>query len=285
MQEQNAGCDAKQRRSGISTDLELPSQMVSHEVVRWEKSSPPNTGQQLSLDRRVHQFDAPMLRQSRSLSQLADVDNRCFHLARLPQCSSFSALENYFSKSNNAEEEPSTGSSHIKGPREDMADIEADAFQLSIKAQTIHGLEQITMPQTKEKVQEIDRHKTENQTRRQELEIVLEQRLTEHQRQKSRLKDVMGEERHRLNEALRKVEMLEAQLDYELDALQSKVEEAEDGVADYARSVRNIEGRLEELVEDEDTKGTLWWKSWLGVWRGNRSDAGNQNQFDRSSVK
>jgi len=53
---------------------------------------------------------------------------------------------------------------------------------------------------------------------------------------------------------------LAAKLEYEVNALQSKVEEVEDGVAAFEQLVLDVEARTQELEADDVTQESwLWW--------------------------
>ncbi|KAK4155567.1 hypothetical protein C8A00DRAFT_41842 [Chaetomidium leptoderma] len=69
--------------------------------------------------------------------------------------------------------------------------------------------------------------------------------------------ELVAEERARLAEAVKDVEMLAAKLEYEIDALVSRVNEVEDGVAHFETQVEEVERRAEEL------KGVLETESWV----------------------
>jgi len=63
-----------------------------------------------------------------------------------------------------------------------------------------------------------------------------------------------------LADANKDVETLAAKLEYELSALESKVEDVENGVADFERLVRQIEVRAEDL--DADSEARVTWLGW-----------------------
>jgi hypothetical protein len=69
--------------------------------------------------------------------------------------------------------------------------------------------------------------------------------------------ELVAEERARLAEAVKDVEMLAAKLEYEIGALVSRVAEVEDGVAQFEAQVEDVERRAEEL------KGVLETESWV----------------------
>lgn len=71
--------------------------------------------------------------------------------------------------------------------------------------------------------------------------------------------DLVAEERGRLAEAVKDVEMLAAKLEYEIGALVSRVNEVEDGVAHFEAQVEDVERRAEELREVLETESWVHW--------------------------
>ena len=59
--------------------------------------------------------------------------------------------------------------------------------------------------------------------------------------------------------------MLGAKLDYELNALQSRMQEVEDGVEEFERSVNTIEARVKELAGAEDRESNGWVQRMMGI--------------------
>ena len=61
------------------------------------------------------------------------------------------------------------------------------------------------------------------------------------------------------------METLGAKLEYELRALESKIGDVEDGVAEFERTVGLVEGRVREQLMEERTVGKpgQGWVAWL----------------------
>jgi len=64
---------------------------------------------------------------------------------------------------------------------------------------------------------------------------------------KQNCQDILGDERSHVTEAVKDIEVLGAKLEYEINALVSKVQDVEDGVAQFERQVDNLEYRAGEL--------------------------------------
>ena len=96
------------------------------------------------------------------------------------------------------------------------------------------------------------------------LDLVFHQRRDEHTALCDASEDLLSEERNNLTETVKDLETLGAKLEYELTALSSKVEDVENGVAEFERQVVMVEGRAEEL-QREERDGSGSWPGW--VWR------------------
>ncbi|KAL2018559.1 hypothetical protein VTK56DRAFT_601 [Thermocarpiscus australiensis] len=80
-----------------------------------------------------------------------------------------------------------------------------------------------------------------------------------YQRTRHSSSEVLAEERARLAEAVKDVEVLVAKLEYEIGALVSRVNEVEDGVAQFEAQVEDVERRAEELKAVLETESWLHW--------------------------
>ncbi|KAM6532135.1 hypothetical protein FSOLCH5_001568 [Fusarium solani] len=71
--------------------------------------------------------------------------------------------------------------------------------------------------------------------------------------------ELLAEERSHLTEGLKEVEVLVARLDYEINALLSKVNDVEDGIVTFERQVEDMEKKAEDLKIQLETEGWLHW--------------------------
>lgn len=74
-------------------------------------------------------------------------------------------------------------------------------------------------------------------------------------------RDLVSEEKLSLTEALKDIEVLGAKLEYELSGLRSKVDDVEDGVAEFERQVLELEARAQDLEAEQQSKDM--WVTWL----------------------
>jgi hypothetical protein len=76
---------------------------------------------------------------------------------------------------------------------------------------------------------------------------------------KQNSRDLLSEERAHLTEAIREIEVLGAKLEYEINALTSKVEDVEDAVTQFDGQVDEVEDRAAELERQLKTETWLHW--------------------------
>jgi hypothetical protein len=74
----------------------------------------------------------------------------------------------------------------------------------------------------------------------------------------------------RLRDRLRELEALGARLEYEINALRSKVEDVEDGIGELERQVEDVEERAQDL-EEESKAGLSWRTRIFGLLLGKRT--------------
>jgi hypothetical protein len=77
---------------------------------------------------------------------------------------------------------------------------------------------------------------------------------------KQNSQDILADERSHVMETIKDTEVLGAKLEYEINALVSKVQDVEDGVAQFERQVDDLESRAEDLETHLNTES---WPHWL----------------------
>ena len=88
-------------------------------------------------------------------------------------------------------------------------------------------------------------------------------RLERYQHLRDRSCDTLTEEHSGITDRMRQVELIGAKLDYEVHALESKVEDVETGLAEFERHVNDIETRIKTLVRGDEEKQNISWLAWL----------------------
>lgn len=124
-------------------------------------------------------------------------------------------------------------------------------------------LTQETVPWVEEQVASVERLHQTSTTLQGELGYLYPEHLEEARALRERTNQLLDDESSRMTEEVKKIELLGAKLDYELNVLESKVEDVEEGLQDFERNVSDIEGRIKDLVKGERMNDTSW-SSWFG---------------------
>lgn len=135
----------------------------------------------------------------------------------------------------------------------------AVAFDMQSMAKYLHTIKTIDGPLVERKVDEVmalDKQATRDH---EIIEQMYHAKTEETNNLREATEDMLTEEKATLNDRLKDVETLGAKLEYELNALQSKVEDMENGVADFERQVEQLEGRAAELSEEKQESWLAWW--------------------------
>ncbi|EED16807.1 Sin3 complex subunit (Stb2), putative [Talaromyces stipitatus ATCC 10500] len=120
-----------------------------------------------------------------------------------------------------------------------------------------------TVPWVEKQVTSVELLHRKTSTLQEELGYLYPERLEEIQELRERINQLFGDEGSRLTEEMKKIELLGAKLDYELNVLESKIEDVEEGLQDFQRNVDVVENRIKGLVRGEQKNGTSWF-SWAG---------------------
>ena len=133
------------------------------------------------------------------------------------------------------------------------------AVQVGVMRQRLEKCESEVAPWVEQKVDDIEAYEQRASSDQAKLELIYHQRLDDYNALHDYSDDRMSQERSNLTEAVKELEILGAKLDYELSALESKVEDVESGVADFERKVLQVEAKAEGLDDTGEVK-----ISWLG---------------------
>ena len=133
---------------------------------------------------------------------------------------------------------------------------------LTDKAQTLaQSLEMLSLvdgPSVEHKVDDVQALDKQASQDNQIIEEMYHMKLEEYNNLRDATDDLLSEEKAALTDSLKDMETLGAKLEYELNALQSKVEDMESGVADFERQVEQLENRAEELGEEKQESWFQW---------------------------
>ena len=135
----------------------------------------------------------------------------------------------------------------------------SSAVQVGIMRQRLEECESEVAPWVEQKVDDIEAYEQRASSDQAKLDLIYHQRLDDYNALHDYSDDRMSQERSNLTEAVKDLEILGAKLDYELSALESKVEDVENGVADFERKVLQVEAKAGELDDTGEVQ-----VSWLG---------------------
>ncbi|KAL4785341.1 hypothetical protein BJX76DRAFT_184319 [Aspergillus varians] len=137
------------------------------------------------------------------------------------------------------------------------------ASDAQISGSRIRDLEIHTVPWVESQVSSVDRLNHTLYETHEKLSSDYLKRFEMYQQVREKSGDLLAGGHSQLTEHMRRVEMLGAKLDYELHALESKVEDVETGLGEFERHVDDIELRIKGLVRGEEEKQSYSWLAWL----------------------
>ncbi|KAI1619749.1 hypothetical protein EDD37DRAFT_190201 [Exophiala viscosa] len=126
------------------------------------------------------------------------------------------------------------------------------------KARRIHAVQQALVPFTETRVGHVENLDHAAHENLEHLNELYYHRLDEYQTYQATSSDLVSHEKSALTESLRRTEMLAAKMDYEMESLQSRLQEVEDGVGDFEKNVVAIEARVKELIGGEKKDSVPW---------------------------
>lgn len=214
----------------------------------WRKHFPPESD------------PSPLLRSSKSLSQLRTRIENSYYEYRWPRHLSFSAVVDVLSAGTDLDTNSISSLDAGKTPDATLAFEESLAMNACFMAARLQDLRTKDGSLVEQKVKEVDDLDKQYDNDQNPLDHMYGQRLEEFDGLRDASVDLVADEKKSLTEMIKDVDNLGAKLEYELKALQSKVEDVENGVAEFERHVQEIEKRTEDLHETEtDRDSWLWW--------------------------
>ena len=217
-------------------------------ISEWRKHFPP----ELNI--------SPLLRSTRSLSQLPVESRSCLNEYRWPRHLSFSAVVDVVAAGDHL---PTIATTDVDaGGNPDAALALEDNLVLNARllAAQLHELRTQDGSWVEKKVEDVNDFDTQGANDQETLNHLYRQRLDEYHALRNASVELIAEEKLSLTDKIKEIDNLSAKLEYELSALESKVEDVESGAAEFGRQVIEIERRADELREDPmDRNSWLWW--------------------------
>ena len=196
------------------------------------------------------------LRRSQSAIALRAIPADNPRINRIPRHLSFSAVEESVLEFEDISANDQDSNTRLK-PLSAFTQQEAIKAFSYRKVRRVLYLDQASVPFVESAVNTVENLDRTAQQHVEQLNELYYQRLDEYQQLRATSTDIVSEEKSALTDGLRKVEVLGQKLDYEVNALQSRIQEVEDGLTEFERNVVEIEARVRELV-DEDAGRSSW---------------------------
>ncbi|KAK8016392.1 Protein STB6 [Apiospora rasikravindrae] len=123
----------------------------------------------------------------------------------------------------------------------------------------VQGVARHMQPWVETKVESIAALDERYAAQQEELQALYYQLMDAYRRAQDNSQEMLAGERANLTEAVKDVEVTIAKLEYEINALVSRVADVEDGVAQFEIQVDAVERRADELKAQLETEGWLHW--------------------------
>lgn len=124
-------------------------------------------------------------------------------------------------------------------------------------------LDQNTVPWVERQVDSVDELNRILYDRHEDINANYLEHLGYFRQIRDKSSDILTDEHTHLADYMKRVELLGAKLDYELNVLGSKVEEVESGVEEFERHIIEMETRVKTLIQGEEEKQSSSWLSWF----------------------
>lgn len=134
------------------------------------------------------------------------------------------------------------------------------SFHAQLLGERLDHLRDQVASWTEEKVDHVDASDTQARRDHESLENIYREKIDDHHALIHASEALLVEEKSSLTEAIKQMENFGAKLEYELSALQSKVEDFETGVAEFEGQVLQVELKATEL--DGERTDQVSWLRW-----------------------
>lgn len=211
------------------------------------------------------QPQAKSMRRSQSSVQLRGVVEA--RAARLPRHLSFSIVSDSIEMSRDVDSEIGSGDeSPTTRPSAQVKVVKEKLRRTRELGSKLFNIEREMAPFAEDVLQKVEYLEQQGQGELEELNSVYYQHLEEYQTLQATSTDLVAREKSQLAEAMRSIELLGQKLDYELDSLQSRMQEVEEGVDDFEKRVLDIESSVKALVAEPEVRQPLWYERILRYW-------------------
>lgn len=200
------------------------------------------------------------LRTTRSLPKLS-ANTPMYWERRWPRQLSFTAMVDVLAAGGDSGIAERDGSAAKENPHTALSFEKSLAVQGRVMGQRLEECENQVASWVERKVDNIQAYEELASSDQAKFDLIYHQKLDDYNAFHNYSDGLLSRSRPDLTETVRDLEIVGAKLDYELSALESKVEDVENEVADFERKVLQIEARTEEL--DEPGKAKVSWLGWF----------------------
>lgn len=267
------------RKAQLPQTTEISRSKSQRGLDKLRKEFKAEKYQNFSSEFRYDGPQATRLRRSRSAVQLVDVPFDFARSARIPRRLSFTAVESAVLGYADATTEANADDD--KNISNDILAQELALTAAQMHAKKIMHIEQAFMPYADTLVDNVESLEREAAEHLEELNSLYYQRLDEYQSLQTTSTDVVVDEKARLTDSVRRLEMLGAKLDYELTALNSRIQEVEDSVTDFERSVLDLEAKGRDLTVEDRNRRSSWFFEIMQFFGSGRSYRGPRGGVSR----
>ncbi|KAI9682302.1 MAG: hypothetical protein M1817_000356 [Caeruleum heppii] len=202
----------------------------------------------------------PLLSRTRSFSRFLQRRDDQRHPSAWPRHLSFSDVEEAVLPWHDVGSSDNEGSHGPESGVHDFVREKANVYRAKQLRQKIYELQIQVGQWVEERLASVEELDGQAENDQEELSVVYHHQLDDYQATRESSNAIFAEERINLTEAVKEIEILDAKLEYELSALGAKVEDVENGVAEFERQVLAVEARAQELEAGERTpEGWLHW--------------------------
>ena len=206
----------------------------------------------------------PPLRTTKSFSTLLQESNGGYWERRWPRRMSFSAMVDVLASGVGSSEAGAGPAEADPNPYLALADEKILAIEAQAMEGRLLGLKMLETSWVEAKISQIEAMDQLCGNTQSKMDDVYHQKRNDNHDLEAFLERLLAEKKTSLTDAMKSVDTLDAKLEYELQALHSKVEDVKRGTDEFEDQVKQLEDRAAQLDESSEAKNS-WLRKWLGI--------------------
>ena len=241
----------------------ITSRPRAHPPKKHSKASALSFGETQAIDKMEHfkwtSSRLTGLRTTKSFSDIIQTNGFNYWEQRFPRQMSFSALTEVVF--NTVSKKKSQDTEVPGDPDPVLANERVLILQTQLLERKLNCLDKLETSWVQNRVAQIEGFDQQCGRTQSQMDEIYRQKHGENQEMQAMFEGLMAQKKSSLTDAIKDVETLDAKLEYELQALQSKVEDVENGVDELERHILLVEAKAAEL--DERNEQRVSWFRWL----------------------